>query len=311
MKAAKGIEAQENACLAVILKEGIALPELVEWAERLEAGEMQRVGLLELGSYEGPDGAKELAKRFTEVRRAEGRCAKLAISRKGTVTERRVARERAWQRRKAAVTVLGLHRERVMNLVERVSADLRAFSHAERGGEADALERIRLAEERLGRRRVTLRRVAHRLEAARRRLDAARNYLAEANLRLVVMLAKAYRGSGVPFPDLVQEGNLGLMRAVDKFDHRVGTRFSTYATWWIRQSIAREVTRHAETVRVPFGMTEKRNRLRRAERQLMQKLRARKPTNEELGQRGRHDDRPGPGFARGDDPIDLASRPRG
>lgn len=283
VQAATRIEAAERACLDVVLEEGVALPELTEWADGLERGEIERVGLLELFSYEGEDGARELAKRFLAVRRAEARIAKLAGSRKGTVAERRAARERAWQRRGEAVRRLGLHRERVMALVERVWADLRSFATADLAGEdPDALERVRQLEERLGRRRVTLRRVADRLEAHRRQLDAARNHLAEANLRLVVMLAKAYRGSGVPFPDLVQEGNLGLMRAVDKFDHRVGTRFSTYATWWIRQSIAREVTRHAETVRVPFGMTEKRNRLRRAERQLMQRF-GRAPTREELG----------------------------
>jgi len=140
---------------------------------------------------------------------------------------------------------------------------------------------VRRAERVLGRRRTLLRRVAKEIADGRRRLERRRNHLAEANLRLVVMLAKAYRGSGVAFPDLVQEGNLGLMRAVVKFDHRVGTRFSTYATWWIRQSIAREVTRHAETVRVPFGMTEKRKRLRRAERELTQRF-GRGPTHQEL-----------------------------
>lgn len=281
VKAARRIEKAEHECLAVLLEDGVLLPELITWAENFLAGETERIGLHELGAYQDEAGAKELTKRLTEVRRAEAACAKLAVSRKGTVAERRAAREKAWQRRAAAVRRLGLHRERVMMLVERVGEDLRRFAHAERN-EAEGLEQIRETEEKLGRRRVTLRRVNARLEGSRRRLDATRNYLAEANLRLVVMLAKAYRGSGVPFPDLVQEGNLGLMRAVDKFDHRVGTRFSTYATWWIRQSIAREVTRHAETVRVPFGMTEKRNRLRRAERQLMQKF-GRSPTTEELG----------------------------
>jgi RNA polymerase primary sigma factor len=117
----------------------------------------------------------------------------------------------------------------------------------------------------------------------RRRLDAARNHLAEANLRLVVALSKRYRGAGVPFADLVQEGNVGLMRAVDKFDHRVGTRFSTYAAWWIRQSVAREVTRLGGTVRVPFGMVEKRRRAHRVARKLSQSL-GRAPETKEVAE---------------------------
>jgi RNA polymerase primary sigma factor len=124
----------------------------------------------------------------------------------------------------------------------------------------------------LGRQRAVLIRLAKELASERHRLDARRNRLAEVNLRLVVMLAKSYRRSGVPFPDLVQEGNLGLMRAIDKFDHRVGTRFSTYAAWWIRQAVAREATRQRETVRMPFGLVDKRRRASRAARSLAQTL---------------------------------------
>jgi RNA polymerase primary sigma factor len=148
----------------------------------------------------------------------------------------------------------------------------------ESGDNADAVQH---AQQELGRRAPLLRRLAVDVAADRARLERTRNALAEANLRLVVMLAKAYRGAGVPFSDLVQEGNLGLMRAVDKFDHRVGTRFSTYATWWIRQSVAREVTRCAETVRVPFGVNERRRRAARVARQLTQSL-GRAPDEQEL-----------------------------
>ncbi|HJL19501.1 MAG TPA: sigma-70 family RNA polymerase sigma factor [Sandaracinaceae bacterium LLY-WYZ-13_1] len=283
VRAAQAIEEAERACLDCILDAGLALPELVTWSERFEAGELDLLTLAHLGRYEGPKGRDELAKNLRRAARAEARTAKLSTTRRGTAAERRIARQRAWDRRVDAVRRVGLHRERVQDLVDRLCRELTAFASADARDDHESLEIVRRAEEVLGRRRRVLRRVAGELGAARRRLERERNRLAEANLRLVVMLAKAYRGSGVAFPDLVQEGNLGLMRAVDKFDHRVGTRFSTYATWWIRQSIAREVTRHAETVRVPFGMTEKRKRLRRAERQLTQKF-GRAPTEQELSE---------------------------
>lgn len=283
VSAALRIEAAEQACLECALEAGLRMPELLDWADRLESDTIDLLTVAHLGRYEGPAGRAELIRLTRRAARAEVRCVKLATSRRGTPAERRAARQRAWDRRAEAVRRIGLHRERIQEIVERLGRELHRFATADERDDLEAMETVRRAEERLGRRRTVLRRVAQELSALRRRLDAERNRLAEANLRLVVMLAKAYRGSGVAFPDLVQEGNLGLMRAVDKFDHRVGTRFSTYATWWIRQSIAREVTRHAETVRVPFGMTEKRKRLRRAERILTQKL-GRTPTEGELSE---------------------------
>ncbi|MCB9595202.1 MAG: sigma-70 family RNA polymerase sigma factor [Sandaracinaceae bacterium] len=279
--AAKHIEEAETACFDLILDAGINLPELGEWCDRLAAEESTVLDLTHLGSYEGKEGLALLTKRLEDARKAEAWCLKVAARKTGSGAERRAARERAWERRGKAARKIALHRERMQAIVERVARELDLFCEADALEDSNTAEIIRKAELSLGRRRPLLRRFAVTLGEARRELDRRRNHLAEANLRLVVMLAKAYRGSGVPFPDLVQEGNLGLMRAVDKFDHRVGTRFSTYATWWIRQSIAREVTRHAETVRVPFGMTEKRKRLRRAERELTQRY-GRIPTELEL-----------------------------
>ena len=144
--------------------------------------------------------------------------------------------------------------------------------------------KLQQLEEQFGGSAAELRRTLEIITKAHQEAEAAKKELIEANLRLVVSIAKRYTNRGLQFLDLIQEGNIGLMKAVDKFEYRRGYKFATYATWWVRQAITRAIADQARTIRIPVHMIETINKLIRTSRQMVQEL-GREPTNEELAKR--------------------------
>ncbi|WKD50196.1 RNA polymerase sigma factor RpoD [Microbulbifer spongiae] len=147
-----------------------------------------------------------------------------------------------------------------------------------------AQRKLALCQERAGLDIGQIKEINRRMSIGEARSRRAKKEMVEANLRLVISIAKKYTNRGLQFLDLIQEGNIGLMKAVDKFEYRRGYKFSTYATWWIRQAITRSIADQARTIRIPVHMIETINKLNRISRQMLQEM-GREPTPEELGER--------------------------
>ncbi|MBM3211240.1 RNA polymerase sigma factor RpoD, partial [Candidatus Poribacteria bacterium] len=162
--------------------------------------------------------------------------------------------------------------------------DMQIIVHIDGSGTSmDALKRLGIIEQSLGMSIDRLSNVMEKIRIAEEQAHNAKMKMVAANLRLVVNIAKRYIGRGLSFLDLVQEGNIGLMRAVDKFDYRKGYKFSTYATWWIRQAVTRAIADQGRTIRIPVHMIEAINKVTAASKKIVQNT-GREPTFEELAE---------------------------
>ena len=311
---AKRIERGERRVMTALSQSQVVARHVLELGHELESGELELRDVVVLSDDEVADQQLDNRKAqlladidrvgalLKELVRRQNRAA-ATVRRYGHVTPRttkRLLRARVAVAR--AVRAIEFTPDVRQEFCERLDAAIAVLRHAERrverlrvaarGGKAEVeSEKLQAARAELlarqhavGETSEQLARAQKALKIGARKADWARKELTEANLRLVVSVAKKYANRGLAFLDLIQEGNIGLMRAVDKFDYRRGFKFSTYATWWIRQAITRAIADQARTIRIPVHMIETLNKLNRAGQTLMRDL-GREPTVRELAER--------------------------
>jgi RNA polymerase primary sigma factor len=283
------IESGQIAMRRTLAAVPMAVSALCELGPRIHHGELGADDVVVL-----PDGSEADPKETIALLGSLDRVRRLAARKTARARGRRTAGKRGTGARRDpsrgirnVIARLALKPSLVEDLVRTISArarEMEALQARVRAGDHDALRSVRHLERATGVTRGRLIPLVQSLETIDRTVRQAKRELVEANLRLVVSVAKRYTGGDLPLLDLVQEGNMGLMKAVDRFQYRRGFKFSTYATWWIRQSITRGIADHARTIRLPVHQTEMLNRIGRLTTQLAAEL-GREPNAEELADR--------------------------
>jgi RNA polymerase primary sigma factor len=266
---AKRIEEGTNAVRDALFSSTVIIDELTRTSEQLQENRGRARELLNVeaddDSFDEEAAANHLVEQIDKIKRVAKRRGPLPNGQPADARQAKV---------QAELEKLLLDLNLNKRTIDKMAQKLKAKSLIEPGPDSDVSQEEH----------DTLRRLSNEVSRGERRAQQAKAALVEANLRLVVSIAKRYTNRGLQLLDLIQEGNIGVMIAADKFEYRRGYKFSTYATWWIRQAITRAIADQARTIRIPVHMVETMNKMHRTAHDLVQEL-GREPTPEELAQR--------------------------